>query len=142
MTEDIFNDENEVKPSWIKWGVIGDHIVGILTRVSEQESRLPGKEGEMQKIYEIKANKGEFHNIIDGKVDEKPTTINTGEYWNVGGKIGLDFQMLRVKLGQKIGLKFVNEKPAKTKGYSPSKLIKLYTKGEIDETFLAEQDLI
>jgi len=128
---DVFDDKNEVKPSWIKWGKVGDVISGTLADVTERESNLPGAKGEMQTIYDIKVEKGSFHDIIDGKVAKNATELAEGEVWKVGGKKGLDLR--RVRLGQKIGLKYTEEVPPQTSGYNAFKLVKLYTAGEMDK---------
>ena len=57
---DIFNDKNEIKSTWVKWGKIGDFITGTLVDVREINSQLPGKEGERVKVYEIKAESGQI----------------------------------------------------------------------------------
>ncbi len=139
--EDLFNDDNEVRTSWVKFSKVGDYVSGTLIGVREVASTLPGKEGEMTKVYEIKASAGEFHDIDEKKqlIDE-PIAINAGEIWNVGGGVVLDAQMRNIKLGQKLGIKFTGEKAAQKKGFNPMKIKKVYSKGEMDEEWLAERE--
>ena len=137
---DVFDDTNEVKANWIKWGKPGNKISGTLISVRETESQLPDKRGEMVKIYEILADSGEFNDIgEDKKPVEEITKIETGEIWLVGGKAGIDNALRNVKIGQVLGLKFLEEKPSKTKGYNPTKIIKAYTTGAMNEEWLKEQ---
>lgn len=140
MTEkDIFGQDNEVRSSWIKWGKIGDKIAGTLVSVRQMESQLPGKKGEMVNIYEILASGGEFHDINDKVIAEEATVIEEGQLWLVGGGLGLDNAMRNIKLGQKIGIKFTEEKPTKTKGFNPTKVKKVYSTGEMNQKWLDDQ---
>ena|SRR3989344_5384616 len=137
-TKDPMGDLQEVRSSFIKWGAVGDWIKGTLVSVREVESRLPGKEGEMQKIYEIKAEAGVFHNIDESKkVATEPTLINTGEYWNIGGKPAIDNSFRNIRVGQIVGLRFAEETPSKTKGFNPNKVIKVLA-GSMDPNWTGE----
>lgn len=136
MSKDFFSQENEVKNSYVKWGKVGDYVKGTLISTREVVNQLKGDRSK-QKIYEIKAHDGEFHDINDDKsVSIEITKINEGDMWCVGGKAGLDAQLRNVKLGQIIGLKFVDTVKAKQKGYSDTKIIRCYTAGEIDPEFM------
>lgn len=145
----MFNDDNEVRSSWVKFSKVGDFISGTLVGVREVPSALPGKEGKMVKVYEVKAQNGEFHDIDDKKaVIEPAIKINAGEIWNVGGGVVLDAQMRNIKVGQVIGIKFTDEKPAQKKGFNPMKIKKVFApkgndgKGKMDEEWLKEQEAV
>jgi len=137
-TQDIFDPANEVKSVWLKWGQPKDFIEGTLIDIREIESQIPGKEGEMNKIYEIRANSGSFHDL-DEKKNPVPeaTVLAQGDVWTVGGKPGIDSQMRNAKIGQKVGMRFVEEKPSKTKGFNPTKVIKIFL-GAMDTEFQGE----
>lgn len=121
---------NKVPSNWITWGKIGDFIKGTLVRVYEVDNKMPGKEGTKQKIYEVVSHAGRFHDIDENKrVIETPVNINADEFWQIGGKEGIDAQMRNVKLGTIIGMRFDKEVPAKQKGYNPSKIIVVVTGG-------------
>lgn len=146
--DDIFNEENEVQSNWIKFNVpLEDKITGTLIAIREMKSTLPGKEGEMVKIYELKADSGSFHELDEKKkVIPEPVVVEAGSIWSIGGKPIIDRQMQNIKIGQKIGLKFIEEVPAKTKGFNPAKTIRVYTPKnddgsyKMDEAFLAERN--
>jgi hypothetical protein len=146
MTTKTKDEWAEVKNSFWKKNKIGDNIIGTLIGVREIQSQLPGKEKEMVKIYEIKADLGEFHDIDDKKnVIEEPITIAEGEIWNVGGGSKespsvIDNQFRNIKLGQKVKIEYVDDKPAKKKGFNPMKVVKVYTNGKMDEVWLKEQE--
>ena len=126
----IFDAANEVKSSWIKWGMPKDFVEGTLIDIREIESQIPGKEGEMNKIYEIRAKSGSFHALDEKKNPvAEATVIETGDVWTVGGKPGIDTQMRNAKIGQFVGMRFVEEKPSKTTGFNPTKVIKVYLGG-------------
>ena len=143
---DAFDESNEVSSSFIKWGQEGDYILGTLIASRQVPSTLSDKKGELQWIYEIKVDRGEYHDIDDKKrVAAEATELEAGSTVSVGGRKTIDGRMRQIKLGQKVGLKFIEELPAKTKGYSNTKLIKVYApKGadgepQMDEEFLAEK---
>jgi len=140
ITKDVFDEENEIKASWVKWGKVGNKIFGTLISVREMESQLPGKKGEIVKIYEILADGGEFNDIDEDKKPVKEvTTIDPGTTWLVGGGVGLDNALRNVKIGQILGIKFTEEKPAKQKGFNPLKVKKVFSEGKMNEAWLEEQ---
>ena len=139
MTKDkgLFNDSNKIKSSFVTWGQAGDFFVGALMSKREVDNNLPDKKGEKQIIYEFRAHEGSFHRLDDKKQPIKDaTTMNAGEVWSLGGKAGIDAQMRNVKIGQVCGMKFIEELPSKTKGFNPTKVIQVYTSGEMDSNFL------
>ena len=123
---DDFSEANEVPSNWVKWNVEAqDSILGTLTRKYEAKDTLKGI---IVENYEIKADYGEFHELdAKKKLIEEPIVVKEGEMWSIGGKESLQKQMTNVKVGQKVGFKFVALMEAKTPGYNPAKIIKVYT---------------
>jgi len=140
------NDDNQVTSNWVKFYVpMEDKIFGTLIAKRVMKSAIPGKENEDVNIYELKAEAGSFHQVDDSKkVIPEPVIINAGEVWSVGGKNSIDVQMRNIKIGQKVGFKFIDEKPSKTKGFAPAKNIKIYApknddgSPQMDTEFLEE----
>lgn len=138
MTTDLFNEENEIKSNFISWGKPGDYFVGTLMGKREVVNQLSEK-GEMQTIYEFKMKEGMYHTLDDKKNPVEPAVIiNPGDIFSLGGKKSIDAQMRNVKVATIVGMKFIEEVPAKTKGYNPTKVIKVYTQGEIDQDYVKE----
>lgn len=141
--KDLFKEENEMKSSFVSWGAPGDYFVGTLMSKREVENQLSDKH-EMQTIYEFKMQEGTFHTLDAKKNPVEPAVIiNKDEVWNVGGKAAVDQQMRNIKIGSVVGMKFIEEREAKQKGYNPTKVIKVYFTGETDTEFLkqlAEQE--
>lgn len=131
------DDLKEVKSQWIKWGKVGDWIRGTLCDVREMDSTLSDKPGKV-KVYEFIAHGGSFHNFekVNGQVvvDEKPTVLEKGQIWTIGGKAGIDNQMRNVKLGQVFGMRFAEEKPNKNKAFNNTKVVKVLV-GEMDPEY-------
>lgn len=144
MTKETENWE-EVKSPWVKFTKIGDHIIGTLVGIREVASRLPGKEGQMTKVYEIKSSGGEFHDVDDSKnLIEEAIIIGEGDIWNVGGGSKekpsiLDSQFRNIATGQIVKIVFDSEKAPKTKGFNAMKVKKVYTNGKMDEAWIEEQ---
>lgn len=138
--KDLFDESNAIKSAWVTWGKPGDNIKGTLAARYARENSIGGKT-EMQTIYEIKAMGGSFHALVqDENGNYTPvadaTQLIAGDMWNVGGKAAIDTQMRNVKIGQIIGMKFMESVPAKEKGRYPTKVVKVFTSGEMDEAFL------
>lgn len=134
------SDENEATNNFLKWGEVEDYVLGTLISKKQVPSTLPDKKGELQYIYEIKPSEGLYHTE-----DGEEVALEAGEIINVGGRAMYNSRMARVKLGQIVGLKFTEELPSKTKGYNPTKLIKVYTpkdastgEFQMDEAYLEE----
>mgnify|MGYP003148760764 CR=1 FL=1 len=136
------NPDNEVKSNWIKFNVpMEDKVLGTLIAKRTMKSQIPGKENEDVSVYELKADVGSFHNVdASKKLIAEPVVINAGEIWAVGGKNSIDAQMRNVKVGQKVGFKFIDEKPSKTKGFAPAKSIKIYTPKNDDGTYQTDDE--
>lgn len=133
----IFDEKNEVKSAWLQWGQKGDYIAGTLMSKREVANNLPNAKSDKQMVYEIKAKDGSFHRILEDKtIDKEATKISEGEMWNIGGKSGIDAQLRNIRIGQIIGLKFMELVPSKTKGYNPTKVIRCFTSGEMDKEIM------
>jgi len=137
---DIYNDDNAVKSSWMKWGKPGNSVMGTLMSKEERENEYNGKK-EMQTIYELKVISGEFNDLSQDEngnyvAAEELTTMTAGDIYNIGGKAAIDSQMRNIKIGQIVALKFMESVPAKKKGNYPTKVVKVYTEGKMDEEYL------
>lgn len=126
---------NEVQSNWMKFNVSAtedpegaDKIHGTLVRHFRQKSQMADREGEMQSVYDIIADEvTTFHKLDDEKkVVPEAIVINVGDVYSIGGTAVIDRQMQNIKLGQIIGLKFIELKKATVKGHSPAKIIKVY----------------
>lgn len=136
--KDLMTEANEVKSQFISWGKPGDYFVGTLMGKREVQNQLSEK-GEMQTIYEFKMKEGSFHTLDEKKNPVEPAVIiNAGEIWSLGGKKSIDAQMRNVKNTVIVGMKFIEEQAPKIKGYNPTKVIKVYTQGEVDEDYVKE----
>jgi len=140
--KDVFDDSNVVSSAWVKFNVpLEDKIFGTLVAKRQMKSNLPGKEGEMVWVYDLKAEQGSYHELDDSKkIIETPVTVNSGDYYSVGGKPGIDRQMTNIKVGQKIGFKFIDVSPSKTKGFAPSKNIRVYAPKNDDGSYMMDEE--
>jgi hypothetical protein len=138
--DNIFSEDNEVKSSFISWGKTGDYFVGTFIGKRVVPNTLSEK-NPTQTVYEFKMKEGTFHTLDDKKNPVEPAVvINKGDIYNVGGKAAIDAQMRNVKHATIVGMKFIEEKPPKTKGYNPTKVIKVYTAGEFDQEYIEEEE--
>ncbi len=139
--KDIFDDANEVQSNWAKFNVPQeDKIAGTLIAKRKVKSTLPGKEGEESWVYDVKADTGTFHVLDDQKqLVKEPVIVHPNEIWSVGGKDSIDRQMQNVPVGAKVGFKFIDTQPSKTKGFAPMKNIKVFVQKNDDGTPLMDQ---
>lgn len=134
----LFAPENAVGRSRVVFGKVGDFIKGTLVDIREIEDSGPYGKGGKVKIYEILTETGSFHELDDKRNPKDPAIkIGAGEYYSVFGKPSIDDAMRRIKLGQIVGIRFTEEKPSKTKGYNPSKVIKVFP-GPMNEQWQGE----
>lgn len=126
---DDFDEVNAVVSNWLKWNVPQeDKVMGTLMAKRTMKSSIPGREGELVNIYDLKADYGSFHILDDNKVlVPEPVVIEPESIWSIGGTNIIDRQMTNIKVGQKVGLKFTEQVPSKTKGFAPAKIIKVFT---------------
>ncbi len=104
---------------------------------------MPGKEGQIQNIYELKADMGTWHILDDSqKIIGTPIVVEPGQYVIIGGTNVIDRQMKNIRIGQKVGLKFIEEVPSKTKGFAPAKIIKVYAPKNADGTAVMDEEFL
>ena len=130
MTNYNFDDSKEIKSKWIKFGKVGDGVIGTLVEIRKVPSFLPGKEGELVTVYDLKVKSGSFHEL-DAKKNpvETATVLNQGDYYSVSGKKAIDDRMRNIAYGIVVGFKFTEEVPNKKKGFNATKVIKVYNFG-------------
>ena len=140
------SDENEAANNFVSWGQPGDFVYGTLIAVRQVKSTLPDKAGQMQNIFDFKVKECSYHTLDEKKrVVEEAVVSNEGDIVSVGGRASIDSRMARAKVGQIVGLKFIEEIPSKTKGYNATKAIRVYFPKnadgtlEMDEEWLASQ---
>lgn len=145
--KDWDSEENEAQNNFLKWGDVGDFVLGTLVSKKQVPSTLEDKKGELQWVYEIKVRKGEYHEMDKNKAPVGDAIVlNEGDIISVGGRSMYDSRMARVKIGQIVGLKFTELLPAKSKSKSDTKMIKTYLpKGddgdfEMDAEFLQQRE--
>lgn len=108
--EDKLNAETVVAVMpfrWFKFGKVGDVIKGYLVGVTEKANEF--KPGEMQKVYEIEAIAGVFHNIVKKVVQNEPTELEQGEFYQVSGKTSIDKKLRHAVPGQLVVLRYTGD---------------------------------
>lgn len=138
---DDFDEANEVTSNFVSFNVpLEDKIMGTLIAVREVKSTLPTKAGKMEKVYDLKVDYGSFHKLDKKKkLIEEPVVVNENEVWSVS-KESLDSAMRNVKIGQKVGFKFMEEKEAKQVGFNPAKIIKVFTPKNENNTYKMDKE--
>lgn len=138
-SEDQFAGMEEAKLPYVKMGEVGDWFKGVLIANDREVPNQLSQKSEMQKVYEFKMIGGKFHNLDDEKKPIEPAIIiEAGSMWTFFGKPAIATQMRLAKLGQIIGVRFTEKKPAKVKGHNPTHVVKVYL-GEMDATYQGEQ---
>jgi hypothetical protein len=139
MSKDPYSKDDSLSSPWMKWGKKGDKIWGTLISKSEKEQVNDAGKTVVEKVYEIKADGGEYHVLDENKVPKEPAVvIDSGEIFNVGGHFTIDPVLKNIKLGQKLKIEFTETKPSQKKGNAPMKVRQVFSKGEMDEEWLKE----
>ncbi len=138
------SEENEVQSNWVKFNVpLEDKIFGTLVAKRQIKSTMAGKEGELQWVYDLKADTGSYHVLDESKeVVPEAVVVEAGGYYTVAGKPQIDRQMQNIRRGQKVGFKFIDETPSKSKGFNPSKNVKVYAPKNDDGTVRMDEDFL
>jgi len=141
--DDKFDERSEMSSLTIDWGQVGDYIVGTFVRARHNIKTQFGENS----IYEISADRGQFHKVTKKVVAKDPTIINRGEIWSIWGRNDLfDGQMNALRPGQVIKVMFTEEKPSSMG--NDAKIIKIYApktsegKPMMNEVWLAEQGMV
>lgn len=101
----------EVQSNWFKFETVGDHIKGTLLKKSFQKSNRPGFAD--QWVYELKTEDGSVVNV--GVPTSKDGTVK---------------RLNNVTLGTIVGILFEKEGEPSTKGFAPSKWLKILSFGK------------
>lgn len=126
----------EVTSQAVTFGKPLDFIKGTYTGSKDVKTDLGPT-----KLYELKGIVGNYH-TVDGKKNpvEPAVAVTAGEFYNVwrGRENGaIDGLFRKSKLGDIIAIQFVEEQPAKTKGYAPFKVFKTMQFGK-DPSYAGE----
>ena len=138
--DDIFNEDNAVKVEYktIKFGKIGDFVKGTLTGNTKQLVNNLSPKKEMQTVFEIKVQAGSLHLIHKKQIDATPTVLVPGEFWSYITSKPVMLDMLKnIKIGQIVGLRLTEIKPAKQPGFDDTKIVKVFP-GSMDDTYQGE----
>ena len=104
--EGNFGDEAELKAQTVEWGVIGDYILGTFVKARHAVETQYGPNS----IYEILAEKGQFHKLVKKVPVKEATIINKGETWSVWGRNEIFSGIMNgLRPGQVIKLSFSEE---------------------------------
>ena len=143
MSKKWDDPENETKNSFVSWGAPGDYFLGVMLRKKQVKSALPDMKGEMQWVYEAKVRECSYH-VLDDSKQVVPTALtpDEGDIVSIGGRASIDSRMANIKVGQVFGLKFIETRPAKTKGFNPVKVIKVFTPKMADGEFEMDTEVV
>lgn len=136
--KDPFEGMDEAKRPQIKFGKVSDWFKGtVVDNTRQMPNKLSAKQ-EMQTIYEFKAHGGSFHDIVNKVVQEDATEIVANEFYSFFAKGAVQAQLKNAKIGQIVGLRFAEQRPATTPGFNDTKIIKVFL-GEMDPNYQGEQ---
>ena len=135
---DPFAGMNEAKRPQIKFGKVGDWFRGVLTdNTRELENKLSAKH-EMQTVCEFKIQGGSFHDIVDKVPQEQAIELKAGDFYSFFTKGMVRDQLRKAKIGQVIGVRFAETRPATQPGFNDTKIIRVFL-GEMDPEYAGEQ---
>jgi hypothetical protein len=110
MTDQNWDNAQEVKSNWFKFEKVGDKIKGTLINKRLQKSTDPVYPD--QWVYELKVEGGEVFNV--GISVNKQGTVQ---------------RLNNCKIGEIVGILFEKEGDAPKKGFNPAKFLKVVSFG-------------
>lgn len=122
---DVFDDSNfgqesEMSSLTVDWGLPGDYILGTFVRARHGVETQFGANS----IYEILAEKGQFHKLTKKKAADNATIINKGETWAVWGRNDIFCgQMNSLRPGQVVKIAFTDVTETKM---GEAKIVKIF----------------
>lgn len=127
----IYDKENEQEAIRFAFGKVGDQVSGTLVEKKQVKTKFG-----LNWLYTIKADDGFFHALKEDKTPEdEQTDLIAGDYVEVFGKKVFNGVMNRMKIGQKVAVRLIEEKPVE-KG--TMKIIKVFTEKEMDQDWMNE----
>ena len=137
--DDFFSAGNQANASgnpYFATNKIGDACRGFLVRIGKRKNDMkqpkPGEEATdyMQRVYTIVVPEGESYEATS---KGERVTVKGGELIDIYGKVpvlqpdGTKLAVILgfdgVQIGQMIGVKYTGDKPAKQKGFHPTKVV-------------------
>ena len=119
--QSLFSEENKTKSNYMKFENVGDYVSGIYVRRRIIENTM-GDKTKKQVVYTLINDEG--GQAIDVYAKGKEPQSLPG--------------MESAAFGQHVGIRFDEEIPAKKNGFKPTKIINVYTKGEMHMEVLRE----
>lgn len=118
--ENNFGENTEVRAMQMDWGKVGDFILGTFVKARHNVETQFGKNS----IYEILAEKGQYHQLTKKKPADAPTLIEKGQVYTVWGRGDLfDGIMNGIMPGQILKLMFTEERGTKM---GDAKIVKVF----------------
>jgi len=115
-----FGEDAEIKPMTLDWGLVGDYILGTFVKARHNIETQFG----VNSIYEILAEKGQYHVLKNKKPVDTPTEVVKGQIYSIWGRNDIfNGMMNNMKPGQVIKLQFVETRDTKM---GESKVIKVF----------------
>ena len=104
----------------LDWGLVGDYILGTFIKARHNIETQFG----VNSIYEIIAEKGQYHVLTKKKAAETPTEVIKGQTYSVWGRNDIFNGMMNsMKPGQVVKLQFMETRDTKM---GESKVIKVF----------------
>lgn len=104
----------ELKPKTAEFNKVGDYHVGVLVDRKVIDDKMSSTPGAKVVIYTLLNDEGEALTI-----------------WGKRGHPKVIPGLEQAHMGEYVKVAFDKEVPAKTKGFAPAKVFKVYTKGEM-----------
>lgn len=115
-----FGEDTEMSSQSVDWGKIGDYILGTFVRSRHGVITQFGENS----IYELLAEKGQFHKLTKKVLADNPTMINKGDAWTVWGRGDIFNGMMNgLRPGQVVKISYAEDKET---NMGTAKIIKIY----------------
>ena len=129
-----FGEDAEVKAMNLDWGKVGDFILGTFIKARHNVETQFGPNS----IYEILAEKGQYHMLTKKKPASEPTEVVKGQIYTVWGRGDMFCGIMNGMIpGQVVKLQFVESRETKM---GDAKIVKVYAPKANDGKPLMNED--
>ena len=115
-----FGEDSEVKALNLDWGRVGDFILGTFVKARHNIETQFGSNS----IYEILAEKGQYHQLTKKKPADTPTEVVKGQVYSIWGRGDMFCGIMNSMVpGQIVKLMFTESRETKM---GDAKIIKVF----------------
>ena len=119
------NEEFEAQSAFFALGEPDDFLYGTVIAIRQVPDQYhPGK---TQDVLDFLVDECSYHKLVNKKPQKEATVLSKGDFISFGGRPSTASRTRTIKVGQKVGIKYVGEVKAKDPKHNDAKSVKIFT---------------